>query len=138
MEWAFLAALAAAFATSITFLVQSRNDRVAAAKLGGRVESLVKENGDLVRQYGAETVARVDDQHRYEAVIAGLKAELARLEGELDAELDPTAVRGRLAGSGLLGGPAEGTVAADRSTAAAALPPSVSAALGAVRRPDGR
>lgn len=138
MTWAFLAYMAAASVAAVTFLLQSRADRVAAAKLAGRIESLVKENGDLVRQYGAETVARVDDQHRYEAVIDGLKAEAARLEGELDEDLDPTVVRDRLAGSGLLGGPAEGTVVADRSSAAAALPPSVSAVLGAARGGHGR
>lgn len=41
------------------------------------------------------------------------------------------------AGSGLLGGAEAGTVAVPGAVAAAALPPSVSAALGAVRRTDG-
>lgn len=123
-------ALAAACGTAIKLALDSRNDRVASAKLDARVQTLLLENGGVVRQLGAEAAARVDDQHRYEAVIAQQKAEIARLEGELDANLEPTAVRERLAGSGLLSSPAEGTAFADGGTAAGGLPPRPTAILG--------
>lgn len=120
---ALVVAALGASATAVTLALQSRDDRVAAAKLAARAEALTKDNGDVVRQLGAEAAGRIDDQHRYEAVIAGLKAEVTRLQGELDADLEPTAVRDRLAGSGVLSGTTvDGTVAAPRVVAAASLP----------------
>lgn len=110
--------------------LQSRDDRVASAKLDARVQALTLENGNVVRQLGTEAAGRVDDQHRYEGVIAGLNAEVTRLQGELDAEIEPTAVHNRLAHSGLLGGVETGTTVADRPVVAASLPPRPATGVG--------
>lgn|SRR5574337_553606 len=40
--------------------------------------------------------AEKDDSSRYEALVAQLKAEIANLEDQLNANLDPAAVRARL------------------------------------------
>lgn len=115
---------------AVWLALQSRDDRVASAKLDARVQALTLENGNVVRQLGVEAAGRVDDQHRYEGVIAGLKAEVTRLEGVVDEDLEPTAVRDRLAHSGLLGGVETGTTAADRPVAAASVPPRPATGVG--------
>lgn len=131
--------LAAACAAAIKLALESRDDRVASAKLAGRVDALTKDNGDLVRQLGAEAAAHVDTRARLEAVIAQQKTEIARLEGELDHEMEPTAVRERLGSSGLLlGGAQEGTALADRAAAAAGLPPRPASDVGAAGGGPGR
>lgn len=136
---ALVVAALGASATAVTLALQSRDDRVDAAKAGARADALTKENGDVVRQLGAEAAGRVDDQHRYEAALKVKDAEIARLEGLLDADLDPTTVRDRLAHGGLLSGaPAGGTVAAGRAVAAAALPPPAPASMGTAGGGSGR
>lgn len=90
-------ALAAACATAVTLAIKLGDARVDAAKQGARGDSLLLQNGSLTRQLGVEAAGRVDDQQRYEGVIAGLKAEVARLEKEMDQCLEPTSVRDRLA-----------------------------------------
>lgn len=145
MTWVFLgliAGLAAGMAgfaiTAIRATSDSRDDRVATVKVTGQLERMTDAHGTAVRDLGVEAAGRVADGQRYEKAIAGLKAEVARLEGELDADLSPTAVRDRLAGSGLLGSPETGTTAVQGPVAAAALPASVAAVLGAVGGGPGR
>jgi hypothetical protein len=139
--WAVVALAAAALgmgATAVALALRGARADVAAAKLGAQLERVTEMHGAAIRELGVEAAAHVDTRVRLERVVALKAAEIERLEGVLDEVLDPVAVRERLAGGGLLSIPRAGTVAADRPSAAAGLPPRPSPVLGAAGRGPGR
>jgi hypothetical protein len=139
--WAILALAVAALGaggTAVTLALRAARADVAAAKLGAQLERVTEMHGNAIRQLGAEATAHVDTRVRLERVVALKAAEIERLEGVLDEALDPVAVRERLAGGGLLSIPRAGTVAADRPSAAAGLPPRPATDMGTAGRGPGR
>lgn len=85
-------AVAAASGTAVVLAVKWGRERSAAARL----ELLLGEERMVREQVAADLAARAEDAARYERVVRDLKAEIARLEGDLDACNDPGVVRDRL------------------------------------------
>lgn len=134
----FAALLATAAGTAVTLAIKYGNERAVSARLAAQLSRSGERVGDLESRLQLVLAAADETKARLDAVIALKAAEIERLEGLIDEVDDPTAVRERLAGSGLLGDPQEGTRAADRSTAAAGLPPRPAPGVGAPGSGTGR
>lgn len=89
--------------------------------IAAQAELAKAQAADAADEKGTEVSeeSRADEKARLEAVITGLKAEIAKLEGEMDATTDPAVVRARL--RGLLAAPSEPVPAAN--PASGGVPP---------------